>query len=80
MIKHSLRWTHSLRQLFYHGKPDEVIQQYRNRPSPPSVQDYCILFKAYTLTKNWSEGQQVHAQIKTNVKLYQDQRLKIVSR
>jgi hypothetical protein len=85
MIKYSrsfLRWTHSLRQLFYHGKPEEVIQQYRNRSSSSSfsVQDYCILFKACTATKDWSTGYQVHTQIKTDAKLYQDQRLKIVSR
>jgi hypothetical protein len=80
MIK-NFRRIHSLRELFYHGKPEEIIQQYRGRPtSDLSVQNYCILFKAYTLTRNWSEGQQVHARIKTDVKLYQDQRLKIVSR
>jgi hypothetical protein len=77
-----LQWSRSLRELFYQGKPDEVLQQYRNRPtslSDLSVQTYCILFKALTMTKNWSEGQQLHTQMKTNIKLYHDQRLKIAS-
>ncbi len=78
-----LHWSSSLRELYYHGKPEEVLKQYHNQrtsSSDLSVQTYCILFKAYTSTKNWSEGQQLHTQIKTNVKLYNDQRLKIVSR
>jgi len=77
------RWSSSLRELYYHGKSEEVLKQYHNRLtslSNLSVQTYSILFKAYTLTRNWSEGQQVHARIKTDVKLYQDQRLKIASR
>jgi pentatricopeptide repeat protein len=76
-------WTHSLRELLHRGKPEEVIKQYRNRPSSLSdlsVQTYCIIFKAYTLTKNWSEGRQLYDQIQTDTKLTNDQRLKIASR
>jgi hypothetical protein len=81
-INHLLQWSRSLRELYYHGKPEEVIKQYHNRPTSFSdlpVQTYCILFKAYTSMKNWSEGQQLHTQIKTNIQLYNDQRLKIAS-
>ncbi len=76
-------WSHSLRELLYDGKPEEVLQQYYNRQlqvSDLSVQTYCILFKAYILTKKWSEGHQLHTQIRMNTKLYNDQRLKLASR
>jgi len=76
-------WSHSLRELLYDGKPEEVLKLYDNRQlqvSDLSVQTYCILFKAYILTKKWSEGHQLHTQIRTNVKLYNDQRLKLASR
>lgn len=79
-IPHLVRWSQSLRELLYQGKPEEVIEQYRHRPTSwadLSAQTYCILFKACISTKNWSEGHQVHAQIKSNAKLYRDQRLKI---
>ncbi len=75
------RWSSSLRKLYYDGKSEEVLKQYHNRLtslSNLSVQTYSILFKAYTSTKNWSEGHQLYTRIKTNVKLYNDQRLKIV--
>lgn len=78
-----IHWTRTLRELYYHGKPEEVLQQYHNRPksfSDVSVQTYCLLFKACTSTKNWFEGQQLHSQIKTNTTFYNDQRLKIASR
>ncbi|CAF2953533.1 unnamed protein product [Rotaria sp. Silwood2] len=81
---HKIRtWSHSLRELLYHGKPEEVLKEYYNRQPPLfdlTVQIYCILFKAYTLTKNWSEGHQLYTQIQTNKKLNNDQRLQIASR
>ncbi|CAF1246072.1 unnamed protein product [Rotaria sp. Silwood1] len=75
-------WSHSLRELLYHGKPEEVLKQYHNRQLSLchlSVQIYCILFKAYTLTKNWSEGHQLYTQIRTNKKFFNDQRLQIAT-
>lgn len=76
-------WSHSLRELLYQGKSEDVIKQYHHRQlqiTNLSVQTYCILFKAYIQTKNWSEGHQLHTQIRTNTKLYNDQRLKLASR
>ncbi|CAF0964283.1 unnamed protein product [Rotaria sordida] len=49
------KWSHSLRELLYDGKPEEVLKQYHNRQLrlfDLSLQIYCILFKAYILTKN----------------------------
>ena len=76
-------WNDAVRELYYHHKSDEVLQLYHSEQLPTcslSVQTHCILVKAYIRTKNWSDGRQLHAQIRTNPNLYKDQRLKVASR
>jgi hypothetical protein len=80
VTRYASTWSHSLRELLYHGKPEEVLKEYYHRQpslSSLSVQTYCIIFKAFTLTKNWSEGQKLYDQIRINRKFKNDQRLKI---
>jgi hypothetical protein len=83
LVSRSASTSHSLRELFYHGKPEEVLKQYNSQqPSLFSVpiQTYCIIFKAFILTKKWSEGHQLYTQIKANTKFSNDERLKIASK